>query len=53
MKNVVNELMGWIWNMFIFAGTAYVVFGMGESGWWFALPICLIASRSDKDKETK
>lgn len=49
---LLNEVMGWIWNMFIFGGTAYYVFERGESGWWFLLPIALTASRkSNEDKK--
>jgi hypothetical protein len=36
--------------MFIFGGTAYYVFERGESGWWFLLPACLIASRKNKNE---
>lgn len=34
----------YIWNIFIFAGCAYVVFGLGHSGWWFAIPCALFLS---------
>jgi len=30
-----------VWCMFVIGGTAYVVFWKDQSGWWFALAICL------------
>ena len=31
-----------LWNFTVLIGTAYVVFGRGESGWWFLLAILLL-----------
>lgn len=35
-----------IWNIFIIAGTSYIVFWKGESGWWFLLAILLMVAVS-------
>jgi hypothetical protein len=40
--------MMYVWNIFIFAATGYVVFGLGHSGWWMLLPISLFMSHSSK-----
>ncbi len=37
-------LFVWMWNTMVLVGTAYVVFGLGHSGWWFALALCLMQS---------
>lgn len=31
-----------IWNIFIFAGTAYLVAERGWSAWWFVLTVALM-----------
>lgn len=31
------------WNLFIILGCAYVVFGLGHSGWWFLLAVMLLS----------
>lgn len=40
----------YIWNMawatLVLATTTYVVFGLGQSGWWFALGICIAIGMS-------
>ena len=33
-----------LWQGMIFSGTGYIVFAMGESGWWFVLAIALGSS---------
>lgn len=30
------------WSLMIVLGTAYIVFVLGYSGWWWALAICLL-----------
>jgi len=32
-----------LYNLAIIFGTAYLVFGLGHSGWWFLLAIILLA----------
>lgn len=36
------------WNGSILIGTAYIVFGLGYSGWWWALAVLLMAGGSEK-----
>lgn len=36
------------WNIFLFAGCGYVVFGLHESGWWFLLAAAMALYPSDK-----
>ncbi len=43
-------LLACVYNLLLLAGTAYVVFVLGASGWWFLLTLCLMASYK-KDKE--
>ena len=31
------------WDSFTIGGCAYIVFGLGHSGWWFALAVPLAA----------
>lgn len=33
-----------IWNIFVWGWAGYVVFGLGNSGWWFLLALLLTAS---------
>jgi hypothetical protein len=40
------------YNLAVLFGCGYVVFGLGHSGWWFALAlICLASSKSSDDEE--
>lgn len=40
-----------LWNLIIITGTSYVVFGLGQSGWWFLLAVCLLATFGDDDDD--
>jgi hypothetical protein len=33
-----------LWDVFVIAGTSYLVFWEGHSGWWYLLAFCLIMS---------
>ena len=33
-----------LWDVFLIAGTSYLVFWQGHSGWWFVLAIILGAN---------
>lgn len=33
-----------LYNILLIVGTAYIVFGLGFSGWWFLLTIILMAT---------
>lgn len=37
-------LCGMIYNVVVVVGTAYIVFGLGHSGWWWLLAAGLLAS---------
>lgn len=37
-----------VWNGAIIAGTAYAVFWLGYSGWWWLLALVLMAGGSNK-----
>lgn len=37
-----------VWNGSILIGTSYIVFGLGYSGWWWALAVLLMAGGSEK-----
>jgi hypothetical protein len=37
-----------IWNLFIWSGTAYLVFWKGHSGVWFILTILMTGTIKDK-----
>lgn len=40
------------WNLTILGVTAYVVFWMGHSGWWFLLAVFLLwTTKSSEDKD--
>ncbi len=41
MKNA-EVLARFLWAAFIVGGCAYIVFGLGHSGWWFLLALVLI-----------
>ncbi len=55
MSNNAAELLAtmlvMVWLAFVFGTTAYVVFGLGHSGWWFVLAaiVALIPLRGDDD----
>ena len=38
-------LVALLYNLVILAATGYVVFGLGHSGWWFALAFCLVLTK--------
>lgn len=37
-------VFGLLYNLILLVGTAYVVFGLGFSGWWFLLALVLMVS---------
>lgn len=39
-----------IWNAVVLGVTAYAVFWLDRSGWWFALALVLVASGSETAK---
>lgn len=41
-----------LFNAFLIGGTAYVVFWMGHSGWWFVAAACFLMQHTeDEDKK--
>lgn len=38
-----------VYNLALLLGTAYVVFGLGESGWWFVAAYCFMMQTKDKE----
>lgn len=49
---VLAGVLRWCWYVMVQGTTAYVVFWLGHSGWWFALAFLLcacITSSNDKD----
>jgi len=41
MKEITYLIYIIFWETFILGGGAYIVFGLGNSGWWFALACVL------------
>lgn len=41
MSIAVCELCALAHFAILWGGAGYVVFGLGHSGWWFLLPLCL------------
>jgi len=39
-----------IWCLAVFGTTAYAVFGLGHSGWWFLLALLLTQRGRDRQK---
>jgi hypothetical protein len=35
----------------MFGGTAFVVFGLGHSGWWFAIPLATMLIPKTRDNK--
>lgn len=35
--------MSFLWNAVIVVGAAYIVFGLGYSGWWWLLALALMS----------
>lgn len=44
MKYISEILLATIYNLLLVVGTAYIVFWLHHSGWWFALTVVLLAS---------
>ena len=42
MNNAVCEVCSLIWSLALYGGTAYLVFGLNHSAWWFALPLLVL-----------
>ena len=50
-RAIVNEIMGWIWNILLFVTITYYVFERDQSGWWYLLVLAFGAGRRNKAKE--
>lgn len=42
MANVVLVICVVLYNLAVIGGCAYVVFGLGYSGWWFVVAFCVL-----------
>lgn len=38
------------WHLSVFGGCAYVVFGLNQSGWWFALAFVIASCSYSPDR---
>lgn len=48
VAQTICELCGFVWVVLVMGATAYVVFGLERSGWWFALAVFLASGWSCK-----
>jgi len=46
-----DNLIGFLWCVFVLAGTSYLVFFKGENAWWFALAVVLLSVSVYSKKE--
>lgn len=51
MKDVIIVTLTILYNLSILFGCGYIVFGLGFSGWWFALAVCCLGSFIKRDNE--
>ena len=52
MDKVLLYFISTMWNVLVLGVTAYAVFWLGHSGWWFLLAVLLLhsfKSKSEKD----
>ena len=45
---LLTTLVGILWMGIVLGATSYIVFGLGFSGWWFALAIFILACTNIK-----
>jgi hypothetical protein len=42
-----------LWDVLIICGTAYIVFWLNQSGWWFLLAVTLLRTPSESEPNAK
>jgi len=51
-RSTLGIICEWIWGASVIAGTSYLVFWEGHSGWWFLLAIFLMSASTAKKVTT-